>query len=58
MAVHTCAPMLLGSRATGTANSATGGGLTNASRLPGGAMTWVRARYEAAASYMWAGEVK
>src|SRR5439155_17338900 len=51
-AVQTWIAAALGRSATGTASSATGGGLTNAYRVPGGAMTWLRARYCAAASYM------
>src|ERR1700694_4360187 len=56
--VHTCTPTLVGSSAIGIPRTATGGGLTNASSVPGGAIKWERARYTAAASYMCAGLVR
>src|SRR5512135_475452 len=58
IAVQTSTPTFLGNRATGAASAASGGGLTNASRAPGGAMMRSLARYAAAASYMCAGSVR
>src|ERR1700680_4562137 len=55
--VQTSTPMFLGSTAMGSARTATGGGLTNESRPPDGAMRWVRARYAAADVYMCPGLV-